>query len=77
MYRDPALIKKHIVKVRLDDALNRQVEALADFTGDQKAVLLRQLVEMGLEQFHGVESGGLRDGVEVPVRAPVKGAIGF
>jgi len=66
MYRDPALIKKHIVKVRLDDDLNRQVEALCDFTGEQKAVVMRELVEAGLRLFHGDEYGGAGQWPEVP-----------
>lgn len=65
MYRDPSLIKKHVCKVRLDDDLDRQVEALADLTGEQKAVILRRLIEIWLHRFHGADDSPSRPSVEV------------
>jgi len=65
MYRDPSLIKKHVCKVRLDDDLDRQIEALADFTGEQKAVVVRKLVEIGLLRFHGADDSRSTKSIEV------------
>lgn len=56
MYNDPALIKKHHVRVRLDDYLNGEIEALCTVTGAQKAVLCRQLIEIGLKEIHSSQS---------------------
>lgn len=56
MYNDPGLIKKHHVKVRLDDYLNDEIEALCKITGAQKAVLCRQLIEIGLKEIHASQS---------------------
>lgn len=44
MYRDPSKLRAHVVKVRLSVAEDRLLEALADYTGEQKAVLIRDLV---------------------------------
>lgn len=60
MYANPELIKKHIVKVRLDDQTNRRVDALTEITGDQKAVVTRRLIELGLEALHAEHSPGVR-----------------
>lgn len=43
MYADPARIRKHFVKVSMDDAENAVIEALIKFTGDVKAPLVRDL----------------------------------
>lgn len=44
MYTDPARIRKHVVKLRLSDEEHALVEALVNYTGEQKATLLRDLV---------------------------------
>ena len=44
MYTDPAKIRSHTVKLRLNDEEYKLVNALADYTGEQKAVLLREII---------------------------------
>jgi hypothetical protein len=44
MYRDPSLLRERVVKIRFSVEEDRLVEALADYTGEQKAVLVRELV---------------------------------
>lgn len=44
MYADPAKIRSHTVKLRLNDEEAKLVDALADYTGEQKAVLLREII---------------------------------
>lgn len=69
MYRNPALIKKHITKVRMDDMLNRQVESLCDLTGEQKAVVVRDLILLGFDRFHGSHDKETNLGVEAPLKS--------
>jgi hypothetical protein len=47
MYADPSLIREHVVKIRLNDQESNLIDAWVNYTGQQKAVLLR---EMLLEQ---------------------------
>jgi uncharacterized protein YpbB len=47
MYADPALIRDHVVKIRLNDQEAELINAWVNYTGQQKAALLR---EMLLEQ---------------------------
>lgn len=47
MYTDPSLIRDHVVKLRLNDQEAELINAWANYTGQQKATLLR---EMLLEQ---------------------------
>ncbi len=47
MYSDPTLIREHVVKIRLNDNEADLINAWVKYTGQQKAVLLR---EMLLEQ---------------------------
>lgn len=44
MYSDPTKIRSHVVKLRFSDEEDRLITALADYTGEQKATLLRELV---------------------------------
>lgn len=44
MYSDPALIRKHTVKLSLSDREAALLDALCAFTGEQKAVLLREML---------------------------------
>ena len=46
-YADPALIRDHVVKLRLNDNEAALIDAWVQYTGQQKATLLR---EMLLEQ---------------------------
>lgn len=47
MYADPALIREHVVKLRFNEAEAALIQAWVNYTGQQKATLLR---EMLLEQ---------------------------
>ncbi len=44
MYQDPTLLRKHVVKIRLSDAEADIVNAITNYTGEQKATLLRELI---------------------------------
>ncbi|MBL1293038.1 MAG: hypothetical protein COB61_004115 [Thiotrichales bacterium] len=44
MYSDPTKIRTHIVRLRFSDEEHRLIQALTDYTGEQKATLLRQLI---------------------------------
>jgi hypothetical protein len=47
MYTDPSLIREHVVKLRFNDREAELINAWVNYTGQQKAALLR---EMLLEQ---------------------------
>lgn len=69
MYVDPTKLRSHVVKIRFSDEEAALVEALTNYTGEQKAVLLRELI---LEQAASVlfgESGAGGQGVEVTTPA--------
>lgn len=69
MYSDPARIRSHVVKVRFSEEEHELIEALTNYTGEQKAVLLRELI---LEQAAAVlvgNSGVQVQAVEVPATA--------
>jgi hypothetical protein len=60
MYSDPSLIRKHKVKLSLNDREHALIEALCAYTGDQKSAVLRELVlERALEVLHGEANSGL------------------
>jgi hypothetical protein len=44
MYSDPALIRKHFVKLSLSDREAALLDALCNYTGEQKAALIRDMV---------------------------------
>ena len=44
MYSDPTKIRSHVTKLRFSDEEDRLIQALVDYTGEQKAVLLRELI---------------------------------
>lgn len=44
MYSNPTLIRKHTIKLSLNDRESALVNALCDFTGEEKAALLRELI---------------------------------
>ena len=44
MYADPSLIREHVVKLRLNDNEQELIDALVNYTGQQKAPLLRDLL---------------------------------
>jgi Mg/Co/Ni transporter MgtE len=44
MYADPTLIRDHPVRVYFNEAEAKLVEALTEYTGEQRAVLIRRLI---------------------------------
>lgn len=64
MYTDPSLIRDHVVKLRFNDQEADLINAWVNYTGQQKASLLR---EMLLEQARLDLNAGLGSGTnEVP-----------
>lgn len=58
MYSDPALIRKHTVKLSFNDNEAALVEALVRYTGEEKAAFIRTLIlDRAAEVLHGGESG--------------------
>lgn len=56
MYSDPALIRKHFVKLNFNDREAALLDALCNYTGEQKAALIRDLVlRMAEEVLHASE----------------------
>ncbi len=43
-YSDPSRIRSHVVKVRFSDEEAALVDAWVNYTGEQKATLLRELI---------------------------------
>lgn len=65
MYRDVRRIRKHEIKLRLDDREYALLSAFADFTGGQLAVISREmLLEQARSTLDG-QSGRSGSGVEV------------
>lgn len=54
MYADPALIREHPVRVYFNEAEAKLVNALTEYTGEQRAVLIRRLI---LEQAQLILAG--------------------
>jgi hypothetical protein len=44
MYADPSLIRDHVVKLRLNDTEADLINAWVNYSGQQKAVLLREML---------------------------------
>lgn len=59
MYSNPSLIRRHTVKLSLNDRESALVNALCDFTGEEKAALLRELILSRAAELlgHSGESG--------------------
>ncbi len=59
MYSDPALIRKHRVKLSLSDREKALLDAFCAYTGEQPATLLREMVmERALHVLHGDANSG-------------------
>ena len=43
MYADPRKIRNNEVKIRFDDLEYELIEALTNYTGEQKAVIVREM----------------------------------
>ena len=62
MYSDPALIRKHIVKLSLSDREADLINAFCAYSGEQKATFLRELILRKAEEvLHVGESALSRD----------------
>ena len=69
MYADPSLIREHVVKLRFNDNEAALIAAWVNYTGEQKATLLRRMV---LEQAMldlGMHDAQARTDSEGPQRA--------
>jgi hypothetical protein len=44
MYSDPALIRKNVIKLSLNDREDALIDAFCSYSGEQKATLIRELV---------------------------------
>lgn len=62
MYADPTLIRDHPVRVNFNESEAKLVDALVEYTGEQRAVLIRRLI---LEQA-GLILGGHADALPQP-----------
>lgn len=62
MYSDPTKIRSHVVKLRFSDEEHNLIQSIVDYTGAQKAALLRDLIlgQVGgiLEVPNQVANGG-------------------
>ncbi len=60
-YRDPSLIRDHVVKIRLNDREHELLEAWANYTGEEKAALVRNMVleqaRLDLDAMHAESEG--------------------
>lgn len=69
MYTDPSLVRDQVVKVRFNDQEAALVDAWVNYTGQQKAAFIRDLI---LEQARldlGVQSAPAYASGEVPLTA--------
>lgn len=64
MYCDPALIRKHTVKLSFNDNEAALVDALVRYTGEEKAAFIRALIlDRATEVLaHGLESAAAAPG---------------
>lgn len=54
MYTDPSQIRGHVIKLSLNDSEAALIDALVNITGQQKAVLLREILLDQAKQTLGV-----------------------
>lgn len=64
MYTDPSLIREHVVKLRFNDREAELINAWVNYTGQQKAALLREMLleqaRLDLEVSAGMNEGPQR-----------------
>ena len=65
MYSDPTRIRSHVIKVRLSDREYELIDAFVNYTGEQRAVLIRELILEAAASSLGVKSAPDGSGVEV------------
>ena len=56
MYRNRALVRDHLIKLRLSDRENEMIDQLVQQTGGQKAALIRELLMQQAEKVMAEES---------------------
>lgn len=66
MYADPALIRDHVVKLRLNDNEADLIDAWVKYTGQQKAALLREMLLEQAALDMGLNSAPNQQSNEVP-----------
>lgn len=66
MYADPSLIREHVVKLRFNDNEAALVEAYVNYTGQQKAAFLRELVLEAAQRALFVDHAAGQRANEVP-----------
>lgn len=71
MYADPSFIRDVIIRVRLNDAEAKLLDAVTEYTGQQKSTLLRELfIEQARLVLSGqADIGAMNDMFEAPQRA--------
>jgi hypothetical protein len=63
VYSDPTLIRRHTVKVRFNDREAELVNALVNFTGEEKAAFIRALIlDRAMEVMHVDQSAAFAAG---------------
>lgn len=64
MYSDPSNLREHVVKLRFNDRESELINAWVNYTGQQKAALLREMLleqaRLDLEATLGVSEGPQR-----------------
>ena len=56
MYRNRALVRDHLIKLRLSDKENEMIDQLVQQTGGQKAAVIRELLMQQAEKVMAEES---------------------
>jgi hypothetical protein len=69
MYADPSLIRDHVIKLRLNDQEAALIDAWVNYTGQQKAALLREMLLEQAQADLGLQSASGGGGFEVPLAA--------
>ena len=66
MYTDPTQLRQHVVKIRLNDQEAELINAWVNYTGQQKAVLLRDMLLEQATLDMGLHAQPVVAGSEVP-----------
>ncbi len=65
MYSDPTKLRSHVVKLRFSDEEERLIRAYVDYTGEQTATRLRELVLEAAASSLGVNGSAGKSAFEV------------
>lgn len=66
MYSDPTKIRSHVVKLRLSEDEHKLIDAFVTYTGEQKAVLIRELILEAAASALDIHSDRRQPVAEVP-----------